>query len=79
MKAYELRIVGVESEAALAAVRLELFVFPDVRQLCRIGLTDRVVVLYVGERADVVGWIEVLGRAGYTAEALASEPPLAAA
>lgn len=70
MNVYELRIAGAESDARLAAARWELFVFPDVRHVYRIGTTDHVALLYEGKRPDVRRWVAVLEQAGYAAEAL---------
>jgi hypothetical protein len=67
---YELRIAGIGSDARLAAARWELFVFPDVRHVYRIGTTDHAAVLYEGAQPDVRRWVAVLERAGYAAETL---------
>jgi hypothetical protein len=66
---YELRIAGAESDARLAAARWQLFVFPEVRHVYRIGTTEHVAILYEGAQPDVRRWVAVLEQAGYTAEA----------
>jgi hypothetical protein len=67
---YELRIRGVDRDAALAGARWELFRFPAVRHVCRLGFGDRAAILYEGSRPDLQAWVETLGEAGFVAEPL---------
>lgn len=71
LSACELRITGVDRDAALAAARWELFVFADVRHVCRVGVGDRAAIIYEGAEPDLEAWIEALAEAGYGAEPLA--------
>jgi hypothetical protein len=77
---YELRIAGVESDARLAAARWELFVCSEVRHVYRIGMTDKVAILYEGAQPDLRRWLSLLEQAGYATEPLeeAGRPPEAA-
>lgn len=70
MNVCELRICGVDRDAALAAARWELFRFPAVRHVCRLGIGDRAAILYEGSQPDLPAWVETLGKAGYAAEPL---------
>jgi hypothetical protein len=74
---YELRIPGIENEACFAAVRWELFLCSEVRDLRRIGTGDLVAVVCDEDRPDVEHWVDVLAEAGYASEptALASLSP----
>jgi hypothetical protein len=67
MNVCELHISGVDRDAVLAAARWELFVFPNILHVHRIGNGERVAILYEGAEPDVGAWIAALGRAGYAA------------
>lgn len=84
MNVYALRIANAATEAALAAARWQLFVFPQVRDLRRGSGDDLVEVLYERGDPNVGAWLAVLEQAGYEAEPLgprtleADVPPEAA-
>ena len=82
MNLYPLLIADATCDAALAAARWQLFVFPEVRDLRRGATNDTAVVVYEGEAPDVAAWLAVLAGAGYDAEPLlaaATAPPPEAA
>ena len=79
MNVYALRIADAATEAALAAARWQLFVFPQVRDLRRGISADVVEVLYEGGEPNVGAWLAVLEQAGYEAEPLGPGKPEAGA
>jgi len=62
---YELYLDGVESERRLNAARWELFVFPEIREVCRIGASRHVAILHEADEPNVNAWLEVLAAAGF--------------
>jgi hypothetical protein len=62
---YELSLDGVESERRLHAARWELFVFPEIREVCRIGGAGRVGILYEGDEPNAEAWLDALAAAGF--------------
>jgi 3-dehydroquinate dehydratase len=67
MDAYELRVDGLRDQARVAAVRWELFVFTEVRDVVATLRAETVAVLYEGGRPDPDAWCATLRDAGYEA------------
>jgi hypothetical protein len=61
---YELQLDGVRSAEQLRALRWELFVCREVRDVVHLA-NGRIAVLYDGEEPNVCAWRRVLGDAGY--------------
>ena len=70
MKAYELRISDLDTEARRAGARWQLFACPEVRDLVRVGNDGRFLVLYDGIWPQPAVWCRVLEDGGYDAEPL---------
>lgn len=68
MHAYELRIRDLESTTRRNAARWELFAFPEVRDLVKVGGPDRFLVIYEGDWDHHAVWCRVLENAGYEVE-----------
>ena len=72
---------GARGDGRLAAARWELFAFPEVRHVYRIGTTNRAAILDEGEQPDLGRWLAALRDAGYEArpgagkDALDARPP----
>jgi hypothetical protein len=71
---YELRVRGIEDERRLAALRWDLFVFPEVRDVVQTPRAETVAVLYEGGHPDPEAWSAALKEAGYDAPAGDDEP-----
>lgn len=67
MNVYELRVPGASEPGRLEAVRWELFVFPEVRDVVVAVRADVVAVLHEGDPAPAA-WVRTLRAAGYVAE-----------
>jgi hypothetical protein len=64
----KLRVAGAVGADAVAQVRWELFVFPEVRDvLPALERDETVVVLWEGASADPERWCRTLAEAGYEA------------
>jgi hypothetical protein len=61
-----LRITDTASDSRLAAARWALFVFPEIREVCRIVGSDEVAVLHNGA-SELRVWLEALEAAGFAA------------
>ncbi len=68
MDAYELRVRGLSDDSTAAAVRWQLFVFAEVRDVVRAARPETVTVLYEGGRPDPEAWCAALRDAGFAAE-----------
>lgn len=66
MQTHELRLVGIDTDEQLYAARWALFVFPEVRDLRRIGPAGRVEVIYDNEKPAIDEWLTALHQAGYS-------------
>ena len=78
MSTYELQIKGIDSDAALAGLRWDLFVRREIVDVHLTGAPDVVAVVHDGKTPDVAGWLEVLREAGYEAAPLTHRDELAA-
>jgi hypothetical protein len=56
----EIEIDGIESDLAFAAARWDLFAFPDVLHVLRIGSLNRALVVYRGPRPEIDCWVGAL-------------------
>jgi hypothetical protein len=62
----KLRVSGAVDAAAVARIRWELFVFPEIRVLPALE-DETVAVLWQGAHADPARWLRALAEAGYAA------------
>lgn len=69
MNVCELYVETARSDRGLAAARWELFAFPEVSHVYRVGTTNRAAVLYVGGEPDLGRWLAALREAGIEAYA----------
>lgn len=75
MHVYELRVPAASDPRRLAAVRWDLFVFPQVRDVVATSRSGVIGVVYEGERPAAVEWVRTLRTAGYAAEDPAGSAP----
>lgn len=75
MNVYELRVPGASDPRRLAAIRWELFFFPEVRGIFATVRPDAVAVLYEGERPAPAAWVRALRAGGYAADDLEATGP----
>jgi hypothetical protein len=75
MNVCKLRVTGAVDARAVAQVRWELFVFPEIRDVLPTLEPETVAVLWEGSTADPERWCRALARAGYEADPV--EPPSA--
>lgn len=68
MTTCEIAVHGLVDERLVAAVRWELFVFGEVRDVLAAVRPGRVTVVYEGEVPGVAAWCRVLAEAGFRAE-----------
>ena len=62
MQTYEIQVAG--GRKAVNAIRWELFVFDDVRDVLAMDGPDRLAIVYRGN-PHPTEWLEALGAAGY--------------
>jgi hypothetical protein len=67
MNVSRLRVRGAVDASAVARIRWELFVFPEIRDVLPTLERDTVAVLWEGASADPVRWCRTLQRVGYAA------------
>lgn len=53
----EIEIDGIESDLAFAAARWDLFAFPAVLYVLRIGTINHALIVYRGDRPEIDRWI----------------------
>jgi hypothetical protein len=63
----KLRVAGAVDADAVARVRWELFVFPEVREVLPALERETVAVLWEGASADPERWCRTLAQAAYEA------------
>ena len=64
MRSYEMRFPGFEARSNLGAIRWELFVHRDVRDVVLSPRHDTFCVVFRGE-PDPAGWAQTLAEAGF--------------
>ena len=77
MNVCKLRVAGAVDTAAVAQVRWELFVFPEIRDVLPGMEPETVAVLWEGASADLERWCGTLARAGYEASPVEPASPRA--
>lgn len=68
MNVCKLRVTGAVDARAVAQVRWELFVSPEIRDVLPTLEPETVAVLWEGATADPRRWCRALTRAGYEAK-----------
>jgi hypothetical protein len=76
MNVCKLRVSGATDARAIAQVRWELFVFPEIRDVLPTLELETVAVLWEGTIADPQRWCRTLARIGYEAKPLEPAPAL---
>ena len=56
----EISIPGIAQDATFAAARWELFRFPTVRHVFRIGTTSRALIIYAGHEPQLRDWMSAV-------------------
>lgn len=75
MEVYELRIARLRGQAMVAAVRWQLFLFPEVRDVVPSVRPETVAVLYEGGHPEPDAWCGALRQAGYQVKPAAFPQP----
>jgi hypothetical protein len=76
MNVCKLRVSGAVDARAVAQVRWELFVFPEIRDVLPTLEPETVAVLWEGATADPQRWCRALAEAGYEADPIEPLPAL---